>query len=123
LDATFPPLTDAHLDLGFWWFADNPFRAVAFAGMVPFEPFPGVGYLKRAYVSPEARGHGLQQQFLRIREAKARSLGWTCLVSECAWDNAYSAANFVRAGFESCEPEQRWGAPDSLYWRKQLAGV
>lgn len=120
LDQSFPPLTDRHLDHGHWWFAYSPIGAVAFAGLVPFAPFPGVGYFKRAYVEPAHRGNGLQRQLMDVREAKARALGWTCLVSECAASNTYSARNFAAFGFERCEPEQHWGASDSIYWRKQL---
>lgn len=121
LDASFPPLQDRHLENGHWWFAYGRAGAVAFAGMVPFEPFPCVGYFKRAYVVPAARGHGLQRQLMAVREAKARQLGWTHLVSECGPGNTHSAANFAAAGFVQCEPEQRWGAPGSLFWRKALA--
>ena len=41
---TFPALTLEHLINGYWWLAylnDDP---VAFAGMVPMAPFPGVGF-------------------------------------------------------------------------------
>jgi GNAT superfamily N-acetyltransferase len=120
---TFPALQDRHFQTGHWWlvYSLDESEPVAFAGMVPFEPFPLVGYLKRAFVIPTARGHGLQRSLLEEREAKARQLGWTTLVSECAADNHPSAANFQRAGFTQFEPEQRWGAPNSLYWKKDLA--
>lgn len=117
LNSVFPPLTDHHLETGYWWFVHGvDAEPVAFAGMVMFEPFPGVGYLKRAYVNPAHRGHGLQRILLAVREAKARDLGWTQLVSECAAGNVHSARNFAAAGFLSVEPEQRWGAPGSAYW-------
>jgi GNAT superfamily N-acetyltransferase len=117
----FPPLEPRHLERGHWWIVYHSGVPAAFAGMVPFEPFPGVGYLKRAYVMPKHRGHGLQRALLTTREAKARHLGWTLLVSECAADNLPSARNFAAAGYAQAEPEQRWGAPGSIYWRKDLA--
>lgn len=120
LDESFPPLTDAHLCQGYWWFTYGRAGAVAFAGMVPFVPFPRVGYFKRAYVEPAHRGHGLQRALMDVREARARALDWTMLVSECARSNVASAHNFAAAGFEQFEPEQRWGAPDSIYWQKDL---
>jgi L-amino acid N-acyltransferase YncA len=117
-----PPLLKHHLENGFWWlaFIDEAFP-IAFAGLVPFEPFPNIGYMKRCYVAPDHHGHGLQFRMMCARELKARQLGWTQLVSECRADNSYSAANFRRAGFERCDPEQCWGEPGSIYWVKNLA--
>ena len=120
LDDHFPALTPHHLENGFWWLVHLAGEAAAFGGLVPFEPFPKTGYLKRAYVLPEHRGNGLQGRLLAIREQKARGLKWTHLVSECASTNAPSANNFIRAGFRVCEPEQRWGAPGSIYWVKEI---
>lgn len=117
----FPALQDHHLEKGFWWLVRHNTFPVAFAGMVPFEPFPNVGYLKRAFVMAEHRGNGLQASLMRHREDKARRIGWTTLVSECAASNVHSARNFAAAGFEQVEPEQRWGAANSLYWRKALS--
>lgn len=117
---TFPPLDERHLTDGFWWFVYLDDEPVAFAGLVAMHPFPGVGYLKRAYVLPDHRGHGLQLRLMTTRELKARELGWSLLVSECRALNGHSAANFCRAGFARVDPEQRWGAPQSIYWAKAL---
>jgi GNAT superfamily N-acetyltransferase len=118
----FPTLQARHFRDGFWWFALFRENIVGFAGMVPFLPGTGapIGYLKRAYVVPSARGSGLQRQFLRIREDRARILGWTLLVSECGAGNIPSANNFLACGFNLFDPEQPWGAPDSIYWMKKL---
>ena len=114
----FPPLSDDHLELGWWWLLKaNPNILCGFAGMVPFEPFPGVGYLKRAYISPDYRGHGLQLRMIEAREEKAREIGWHLLVSET--NCTFSARNFERAGFERCEPEQPW-AGSAIYFVKRL---
>jgi GNAT superfamily N-acetyltransferase len=118
--ARFPPLQRRHFDTGYWWLARGAESViVGFAGMVPMVPFPRVGYLKRAYVSPEHRGHGLQLKFMRAREEKARALGWTKLVSECS-SNPHSEANFGRTGYQRCDPEQLWGAPGSVFFEKVL---
>lgn len=114
-----PPLQSRHFTDGYWWFAYLDENPVAFAGLVPFEPFPNIGYCKRCYVSPDHHGHGLQFRLLAARELKAKQLGWTHLVSECREDNFWSSANFRKAGFELCEPEQIW-AKDSIYWIKAL---
>ncbi len=117
--ATFPLLKLHHLELGYWWLAYHDEIPVAFAGMVPFDPFPSVGYFKRCYVLPNHHGHGLQYRLMMARELKARQLGWTMLVSECHASNEHSANNFRRAGFERADPEQPW-ARDSVYWLKHL---
>ena len=118
LDPQFPPLTRHHYTNGYWWLAYLKDEPVAFAGMVPMVPFPGVGYLKRCYV--RHRGHGIQFRMMVARELKARQLGWSMLVSECAGDNTHSANNFMRAGYERFTPEQCWGVPGSIYWIKRL---
>lgn len=123
-----PQIQDRHLVDGFWWVVFTTKRAkcnpqvrgkpVAFAGLVPMVPFPRVGYLKRCLVLPDHHGHGLQYRLMMARELKARQLGWTHLVSECLEGNSFSAGNFRKAGFVQCDPEQKWGDPNSIYWIK-----
>lgn len=116
----FPALEDRHLELGYWWLLKaSAGVVVGFAGLCPFDPCPGVGYLKRAYVAPDHRGKGLQLKMIQAREEKARELGWHLLVSECK-DNPHSERNFLAAGFEICEPEQPWGEAGSVYFVKLL---
>lgn len=116
----FPLLKPNHLTDGFWWFAYLEDAPIAFAGLVAMTPFENYGYLKRCYVSPDHHGHGLQFRLMTAREIKAKQLGWTHLVSECAAGNRPSAGNFAKAGFSRCDPEQCWGAADSIYWIKKL---
>ena len=115
-----PSLKPHHLTDGYWWISYLEDEPIAFAGLCPFEPFTGVGYLKRCLVKPDHHGHGLQFRMLMARELKAKQLGWTTLVSECRESNTFSADNFRRAGFERCEPEQKWGEPNSIFWVKYL---
>ena len=115
-----PPLQPRHFTDGFWWIAFHEDREpIGFAGMVPMVPFPNVGFCKRCHIRPEHIGHGLQYRLLMAREARARQLSWTTLVSECSADNTRSARNFLRAGFVQIEPEQPW-ATDSLFFVKHL---
>jgi GNAT superfamily N-acetyltransferase len=114
-----PALQQRHFTRGYWWLAYLEETPVAFAGLVPFEPIPNTGYLKRCYVYPEHHGQGLQIRLMAVRELKARQLGWTHIVSECRESNKYSAANFIKAGYSQCEPEQPWER-DSVYWVKAL---
>ena len=114
-----PVLQPRHFSRGYWWLAYLGENPVAFAGLVPFEPLPNIGYLKRCYVNPDHHGHGLQFGLMVARETKAKQLGWTHLVSECRVNNKHSIANFTKAGFIQCEPEQPWER-DSVYWVKAI---
>lgn len=118
----FPPLTERHLTAGHWWLAFfGRSKVVGFAGLVPFfDDADGVGYLKRAYVLPEHRGQGLQVQFIHLRVRKAKDLDWTLLVTETSGDNLPSQRSMKRAGFETFIPEQSWGRPGSIYFKKRL---
>ena len=53
-------------------------------------PFDGAAYIKRMWVSPNARGLGLGKRLLRALEAKARSLGYrkVCLETNKALTEA-----------------------------------
>ena len=117
--AEFPPLTDSELDGGFWWLAYCGFEPVAFAGLVPSSQYHGVGYFKRAGVTPAHRGNGLQIRLMRVRINKARKLGYSHIVSECT-ETVYSGNNFIRAGFKLYEPTRPWAFRNSLYWIKAL---
>ncbi len=117
----FPVLEPHHHSNGHWWIAYYRSEPVAFAGLVPFEPFQKwVGYCKRCLVLPDHYGHGLQSHLLRIRIDKAWRLGWKQLVSDCAADNHHSANNFRREKFSLVVPEQLWAGPAALYWSRDL---
>lgn len=121
MEPSFPPLEPRHLSDGLWWLAyDEADQPIGFAGMVPFIPFAQVAYFKRAFVVPDHRGQGIQRAFITVREDRARQLGITCLVSDCAVDNIRSAANFHLSGFELCDPEQKWCPQPSFYWVKDI---
>jgi GNAT superfamily N-acetyltransferase len=118
---SFPELTDDELDGEhcYWWLAYLGNEPVGFAGMVPSQRYKSAGYLKRAGVIPGHRGNGLQLRFFKVRERKARAIGWGFLVSETT-NTVFSANNFIRAGYRLFEPETRWAFETSLYWKKQL---
>jgi GNAT superfamily N-acetyltransferase len=116
----FLPLKPKHFAKGFWWLVHCDVKLIGFAGMVPFDPFPRVGYLKRAAVLKEHRGHGLQRELMEAREERARaSTDWTHFVSECSIENIASGNNFIAAGFKLCEAERPW-EKETLFWIKKL---
>lgn len=116
----FLPLKPRHLNTGFWWLVHQDKKVIGFAGMVPFLPFPRVGYLKRAAVIEEYRGQGIQGELMALRLARARaSTDWTHIISECHLENTASANNFIKAGFVLCEAERPW-AKETIFWSKTL---
>ncbi len=119
LEPCFPVLTQDHLETGWWWLLKTSDGVLCgFCGLVECRPFPGVGYLKRAYISPDHRGRGLQLKMLQARIEKAKELGWHQLVTETT--SHWSAHNLAMAGFEMVEVEQAWGEPGSMYFSKLL---
>jgi GNAT superfamily N-acetyltransferase len=117
--AQFEDLERRHIESGYWWLVHGAGQIVGFAGLTQFTPFPGIGYLKRAAVLPEHRGRGLQSRLIEIRIEKAKSIGWTHIVSSCEISNISSANNFIRSGFVLCRPERPW-EKDSLFWIKEI---
>lgn len=117
------PIEDRHLKNGFWWlvYPEDSYKVVGFAGMVPFYPFEEYGYLKRAALLPEARGHGLQKKLIAVRENLAMEHGyWSAMVSSTHISNQASSNSFIGAGYKLFEPERPWEGMDSLYWIKRL---
>lgn len=110
-------------DYGYWWIAYCDKDPVGFAGITPSTLAPGIGYLKRAGVLPEHRGHGLQCRLLKVRERKARQLGWVSVITDTT-DNVPSANNLIKAGYRLFAPETAqampWAFKHSLYWMKKL---
>ena len=60
---------------------------------------PGVAEIKRMYVAPGARGHGVGRQVLSALEAEARRLGAIRLVLETGPRQLEAIALYSRAGF------------------------
>lgn len=118
----FLALKERHLSAPhtYWWLVHKGVQVVGFAGMVPFEPFPRISYLKRAAVLKEHRGNGLQGALIAAREDRARtSTDWTHLITETSIENPPSSNSFVRAGYRLVEAERPW-AKETLFWRKAL---
>lgn len=107
-------------EAGEWWIALHGQIEAGYAGLMPSYQTDRAGYLPAAAVVPQYRGHGLHLRLLRTRIACARALGWTQLFTETICDNAYSANNLIRCGFRQFNPEQPWGSPFAVYWRRPL---
>lgn len=122
---TAPQIDPEH---GWWWlaFAADQARDIAgFCGLTPtygdprVENVPNIAYLKRAGVLLPHRGQGLQRRFVRVREALARRLGFTSIVTDTT-DNPSSANNLIACGYRIYKPQGPWGFNHTIYWSKQL---
>ena len=105
---------------GRWWMAYHRDDPVAFAGIGPSIRAANAGYFCRVGVLERHRGNELQVRLMRALEARARSIGWRCIISDTT-DNPPSANNFIRAGYRLYRPRSPWAWPHSLYWRKRIA--
>jgi len=77
--------------------------------------------VKRMYVEPELRGHGVGKGILDHLEAAAMSVGARTLVLETGVDQVEAIGLYLRAGFSQIEC---WGeyatSPTSVCYEKQL---
>ena len=106
-------------DVGHWWLAVQARAPVAFAGLIPSTHAENAGYFCRVGVLREHWGRALQLRLMRATEGRARSNGWSSIVSDTT-QNIVSANNFIKAGFELYQPRYPWGWPQTLYWRKSI---
>jgi GNAT superfamily N-acetyltransferase len=106
---------------GFWWVAYEGTEPIGFAGMVRSFRWSDAGYLCRAGVVRAYRGKGLQKRLIKVRERKARRLGWNWLITDTASYNVASSNSLLACGFKLFRPSNPWGHEDGLYWRKELA--
>jgi GNAT superfamily N-acetyltransferase len=116
---TFPCDEKETPDEGFWWIAYDGDSAIGFAGMTHVNSWDYTGYISRVGVLPSHRGKKLQQRLMRACERKAKQLGWARLISS-TYNNPPSANNFIALGYRCYEPEQRWAADGTVYWKKEL---
>ena len=103
-----------------WWVAtegkDSP---VAYLGMILGWQRPATAYLLIVGVLEPFWGRGLQRRLMRCAAIAARKAGATEIVSYTR-DNPPSANNFVRLGYLTYWPAERWATEDVVYWRKAL---
>lgn len=109
----------AKTEKGYWWIAYDGPIPVAFCGMYRVSSKSLTGYLCRSGVLKAYRGNGLQKRLIRVRERKARKLGWTHTVTD-TYNNPASANNLIACGFRNYIPRSPWGAEGVVYWIKRL---
>jgi GNAT superfamily N-acetyltransferase len=104
---------------GHWWIAHDGPMPVGFAGVVRSYQWGDTGYMCRSGVLRSHRGKGLQKRLIRVREAKARRLGWNWLISD-TYKNPPSANSLISCGFKTFIPSRPWSFDGAIYWRKRL---
>jgi GNAT superfamily N-acetyltransferase len=104
---------------GIWWIAYYKGEPVAFAALNASYRWEKTGYLMRAGVLLEHQGRGLQRRLIKVRERKARQLGWEYMLSDTHYNPA-SANNLIKCGYRIYEPATTWAFKASCYWRKKL---
>ena len=119
-DATFAP--QEHVDPtegGWWWLVRDEGAPVAFAALLPAPSWKDSGYMARCGVLKAARGQGLQRKLLKKREDHAKAMGMK-RVFTTTYNNPASANNLIARGYRTYIPAGKWGAQDTIYWRKDL---
>jgi len=103
-----------------WWLAWQDGEPVAFAAVAPVAGEPGVWFLARSGVVKSARGQNLQCRLIRVREAYARRMQGSTILTYTAADNLASANNLVRSGYKLYQPQFKWGCAGAIYFRKDF---
>ena len=105
---------------GWWWIAYCDGRLAGFAAMLQSSKIPEAVYLARAGTLEAVRGLGLQKKLIRERLKFAKDLGMTQAITDTT-DNVASANALIATGFRLFDPDDPWGLPNTLYWRKSIA--
>lgn len=119
-EIAFPGLTPYPKAGAIWWVAADALGLAAFAGLKNVGH--DTGFLCRVAVQKAYRGTGLHRKLIQVRERKARSMGLKWAITYVAKYNLKSANNLIRCGYRLYQPQNPYGVPDALYFRKSLDG-
>ena len=104
---------------GWWWIAYDNDLPIGFSGLVRSKRWSDTGYFCRAGVVKRYRGKGIQKDLIRVRERKARKLGFNWIITDTT-DNPPSSNSLISCGYKLFNPSIPWGGRRTLYWRKRL---
>lgn len=104
---------------GHWWIAYEGELPIGFAGVVQSVRWSDTGYMCRSGVLRAHRGKGVQKRLIRVREMKAKRLGWNWLISD-TFNNPPSANSLISCGYRTFTPSRPWGFEGAIYWRKKI---
>lgn len=105
---------------GYWWVAYDGALPVAFAGVTQSVRWFDTGYLCRGGVIRSHRGQGIQKRLIRVRERKARELGWNWLITD-TFKNPASANSLIACQYRIFQPSHPWSFDGAIYWRKRVS--
>jgi GNAT superfamily N-acetyltransferase len=110
------------LENSLWWVVWCGREPVGYAGLRVCQTScnKGLGFLSRAGVIAKHRGKGLQKRLIRVREAEARALGLTEVVTYVAHWNCPSINSLAACGYKHYRPATKWGGKEAVYMRKKL---
>ena len=112
------PLVELHPDIEFTLLALDG-TPVGCVGLQPVAP--GLGEIKRMYVTPSARGWGLSRLLLEAVETQARSVGLTNLRLETGTQQVAAIALYTNHGYRPTPPYPPFESEvASLCFAKQL---
>lgn len=92
---------------------DSKGQIIASVGLHPQEP--GICELRKMYLLPEHRGHGIGRALLNHAIAKARDLGFSEIRLETASVLKEAVAMYERAGFQPYVPDHCSARCDAAY--------
>jgi GNAT superfamily N-acetyltransferase len=115
----FPSDDSLDSSTGYWWLVRDGVVPIAFAVLREVDSWENTGYMARCGVLEGYRGNGLQRRLLQVRERKARNLGMERVITT-TYNNPRSANNLIKRHFLTYLPTTKWGAPDTIYWVKNL---
>lgn len=114
------PQPDYDEPTALWWMVYRGHEPAAFAALRSGRTSPDKAYLYRVGVLCAHTGQGLQRRLIHTRERKARTLGYTGLVTDTSVDNIKSANNLLATGFRLYTPRSLYAGANWLYWRKDF---
>ena len=121
--ACFPADEPYDISGSIWWVAKVGDFPIAYAGLKPLPMEPEIGFLCRAGVLSNYRGHGLQRKFLKAREREAKKIGIKQLITYTVVDNYPSIVNLISQGYRFYSPANPWAGKEAksvLYFYKTL---
>lgn len=115
-------LKDYFVDGGGVWLAEDDGIIVACIALRALQGKPGCGEIKRLYVRPSHRGHGLADELLEALEKYAKELGYEWLYLGTAADMKTAARFYERKGFLPCE-RYNDNPQAAVFMRKAMNGT
>jgi GNAT superfamily N-acetyltransferase len=99
-----------------WLIADGSL----YVGYAVLKTTGTIAKLDRVGLHDCARGKGFQRKLIRLREQRAKELGYSEVVTYVSSYNIISLNNLIKAGYRAYEPPVRSAAEHFVYLKKEL---